>query len=118
MIDSHFSAQYGNGIVGPIQIDGPASLNYDVDLGPLLLTDYYHQTADEIVILTESAGPPASDNVLINGTNVNPTTGDGEYAVISLTPGKRHRLRLINTSKHSIQFLHGISVVIIPRRPD
>lgn len=62
------------------------------------MTDYYHQTADEIMVYTETHGPPASDNILINGTNKNPTTGDGEYATITLTPGKRHRLRLINTS--------------------
>lgn len=84
--------------MGPIQIDGPASLNYDIDLGPLLLTDYYYDSADNIVLYTETHAPPPSDNVLINGTNVHPTTGEGEYATITLTPGKRHRLRLINTS--------------------
>lgn len=98
-IDSHFSAQYGNGIVGPIHIDGPASLNYDIDLGPLVLTDYYHRTADDLILYTQNNGPPPSDNVLINGTNINPITGDGEYATIKLAPGKRHRLGLINTSE-------------------
>lgn len=63
-----------------------------------MLTDYYHQSADDIVLYTEANGPPASENVLINGTNVHPETGEGEYATIRLTPGKRHRLRLINTS--------------------
>ncbi|KAK2614816.1 hypothetical protein N8I77_001615 [Diaporthe amygdali] len=95
---SHFSAQYGNGIIGPIQIDGPASLPYDVDLGPMLLTDYYHESADNLVLYTETNGPPPSDNVLFNGHAVNPSTGDGEYGKLTLTPGKRHRLRLINTS--------------------
>lgn len=37
-----------------------------------------------------------------NGTNINPLTpGEGKYYNITLTPGKRHRLRLINTSKPS-----------------
>ncbi|KAK3689317.1 laccase [Podospora appendiculata] len=95
---SHFSAQYGNGVVGTIQINGPASLPYDIDLGPLALTDYYYRTADELVVFTENNGAPASDNVLFNGFAKHPTTGAGQYANITLTPGKRHRLRLINTS--------------------
>ncbi|KAK0612088.1 laccase [Immersiella caudata] len=95
---SHFSAQYGNGVVGTIQIDGPASLPYDIDLGVFPITDYYYAAADELVIFTANNGPPFSDNVLFNGTNVHPTTGAGNYAEVKLTPGKRHRLRLINTS--------------------
>ncbi|KAI3395873.1 hypothetical protein diail_810 [Diaporthe ilicicola] len=95
---SHFSAQLGNGIVGPIQIDGPASLPYDIDLGPILLTDYYHDSADNLVLFTETNGPPPSDNVLFNGHAVNPSTGDGKYHTVTITAGKRHRLRLINTS--------------------
>lgn len=64
--DSHFSAQYGNGAFGPIQIDGPASLPYDVDVGPLILSDYYYKTADEISsgMIANGGAPPASDNVL------------------------------------------------------
>ncbi|KAI7052522.1 hypothetical protein KC366_g98 [Hortaea werneckii] len=42
---SHFSAQYGDGVVGPIVIDGPATSNYDEDLGPMALTDWYYDTA-------------------------------------------------------------------------
>jgi len=95
---SHFSAQYSNGVVGTIQINGPASLPYEIDLGVLPLTDYYYAAADELVIFTRNNGPPLSDNVLINGTNVHPVTGAGKYAEVKLTPGKRHRLRLINTS--------------------
>lgn len=34
----------------------------------------------------------------INGSQPNPTTGVGSYHNISFTPGKRHRLRIINTS--------------------
>lgn len=95
---SHFSAQYGNGVVGTIQINGPASLPYDIDLGVFPLTDYYYQSADELVHLTMSQGAPFSNNVLFNGTGVHPTTGVGEYANVTMTPGKRHRLRIINTS--------------------
>jgi laccase len=34
---SHFSAQYGDGVLGPIIIHGPASANYDVDLGTVMV---------------------------------------------------------------------------------
>ena len=83
-------------------MNGPASSDYDIDLGPFVLSDYYHKTADELVIYTATNGAPPSDNVLFNGTTVDPDTGSGEYAKITLTSGKKHRLRLINTSKSSI----------------
>ncbi|KAK3348695.1 laccase [Lasiosphaeria hispida] len=95
---SHFSAQYGNGVVGTIQINGPASLPYEVDLGVFPVSDYYYKGADELVHFTMSNGAPFSDNVLFNGTGKHPVTGVGSYANVTLTPGKRHRLRLINTS--------------------
>ncbi|KAK5661604.1 hypothetical protein OQA88_9704 [Cercophora sp. LCS_1] len=95
---SHFSAQYGNGIVGTILINGPASLPYDIDLGVFPITDYYYKSADELVHDTMNGPPPPSDNVLFNGKGKHPITGAGEWANVTLTPGKRHRLRIINTS--------------------
>ncbi|KAK5633343.1 hypothetical protein RRF57_009057 [Xylaria bambusicola] len=96
---SHFSAQYGNGVFGPIVINGPASLPYDIDLGAYPINDYYLKTADELVVETQhTPAPPKSDNVLFNGTNINPAGSGGAYSRITLTPGKRHLLRLINTS--------------------
>ncbi|KAK1764472.1 laccase [Phialemonium atrogriseum] len=95
---SHFSAQYANGVVGNMVINGPASLPYDIDLGVFPISDYYYETADNLVEFTMNNGPPPSDNVLFNGTNIHPVTGAGKYARVKLTPGKRHRLRLINPS--------------------
>lgn len=37
--------QYGQGLLGPIIIDGPATENYDEDLGFFTLTDWYNITA-------------------------------------------------------------------------
>lgn len=37
---SHYSAQYGDGVVGPIVIAGPATSNYDVDLGAMPINDW------------------------------------------------------------------------------
>ncbi|KAK4448793.1 laccase [Podospora aff. communis PSN243] len=96
---SHFSSQYANGVVGTIQIDGPASLPYEEDLGVFPITDWYYGAADEIqhgLIPPPGAAPPA-DNVLFNGSHVNPA-GGGSYYRVKLKPGKRHRLRIINTS--------------------
>jgi laccase len=39
---SHFSAQYGDGVQGPIIIQGPASANYDVDLGTVMVRYIEH----------------------------------------------------------------------------
>jgi hypothetical protein len=95
---SHFSSQYGDGVVGPIVIYGPATANYDIDLGPLPITDWYYPTVAQIAAKTmhENASPPKADSALINGTMA--IGGAGSYARTTLTPGKRHRLRLVNTA--------------------
>ncbi|OCL02255.1 laccase-like multicopper oxidase [Glonium stellatum] len=99
---SHFSAQYGDGVVGTIQINGPATANYDIDLGTYPVTDWYYKTAFQTAAISQQSlqvggGPPPGDNILINGTNKN-ANGGGSYNRVTLTPGKKHRLRLINTS--------------------
>ncbi|KAK5658990.1 hypothetical protein OQA88_1076 [Cercophora sp. LCS_1] len=97
---SHFSSQYANGVVGTIQINGPASLNYDEDLGVFPITDWYYGAADEIQhsLIPVGTAPPPSDNVLFNGTNINPSGPGGQYARVKLKKDKRHLLRIINTS--------------------
>jgi FtsP/CotA-like multicopper oxidase with cupredoxin domain len=99
---SHFSAQYGDGVLGAIQINGPASANYDIDLGTYLVQDWYYSTVYQIEDITtqnlqSGQGPPPADNILINGTNKN-AAGGGRYNKVKLTKGKKHRLRLVNTS--------------------
>lgn len=85
---------------GSIHINGPASANYDIDLGVYPVSDYYYFTADQGVLITQkTAISPPSDNILFNGTNVNPKNpSEGKYDVVTLTPGSTHRLRLINPS--------------------
>ncbi|KAK4446663.1 laccase [Podospora aff. communis PSN243] len=96
---SHFSSQYANGIVGTIQFNGPHSLPYDEDLGVFPITDWYYGAADQIQhnLIPPGTFPPPSDNVLFNGSHVN-AGGGGQYARVKLKPGKRHLLRIINTS--------------------
>lgn len=98
---SHFSHQYGDGVLGAIQINGPATANYDIDLGPYTMMDWYYITAFQAGARAFNFGlggaPPTGDNILINGTNKN-AQGGGAYNRVTLTPGKKHRLRLINTA--------------------
>ena len=39
---SHYSAQYSAGIAGPLVVYGPKNADYDIDVGPVMLSDWYH----------------------------------------------------------------------------
>ncbi|TAQ85774.1 hypothetical protein B7494_g5914 [Chlorociboria aeruginascens] len=94
---SHHAVQYADGVLGPIVINGPATANYDVDLGPLPITDLYYLSAYDGALLASTA-PPIANNGLINGTMPNLTGTGGHYFNTTLTPGLRYRVRIINTS--------------------
>ncbi|KAI1111347.1 L559a mutant of Melanocarpus Albomyces laccase [Nemania sp. NC0429] len=123
---SHFSSQYANGVFGAIQINGPSSANYDIDLGPYPINDFYLASAEDIVEASQlGASGPTSANVLFNGTNINPSAGGGgAYSTINLTPGKVHLLRLYNPSaQHHYQVSivgHNLTVIetdLVPVEP-
>jgi FtsP/CotA-like multicopper oxidase with cupredoxin domain len=101
---SHFSLQYSNGLIGPLVVNGPSSANWDIDLGPLGVTDYYHTPAFTLYY-AERSHPGSADNALFNGLNTwNSTpTGPvvGQKYEMKFTPGKKHRIRLINMSTDS-----------------
>jgi FtsP/CotA-like multicopper oxidase with cupredoxin domain len=84
---SHYSDQYSDGAVGTIIINGPATSNYDTDLGTMTLSDWFYRTAFEVQATLAGAGP-AGDNVLINGTNVH-ANGSGSYHRNTITKGKK-----------------------------
>lgn len=51
-------------------IYGPKNANYDIDLGPVFITDWYHREYFDIVeeVMQPGGSPrPASDNNLISG---------------------------------------------------
>ncbi|KAK0940342.1 laccase, multicopper oxidase, benzenediol:oxygen oxidorectuctase [Friedmanniomyces endolithicus] len=112
---SHYSCQYGDGVIGPILIHGPATENYEIELGPLPVTDWYYQTVNYHASIAEHANalPPEADNGLINGTNKSPS--GGSYYVTSLTAGKKHRVRLMNTAvdNHFVVSLDGYQMTVI-----
>ncbi|KAM0322050.1 hypothetical protein ACHAQA_009793 [Verticillium albo-atrum] len=97
---SHFGLQAYQGIFGGIVINGPASANYDEDLGMVFLNDWDHQTVDELYASAQTSGPPMLDNGLINGTNVFGSDGDssqtGSRLNVSFTSGTSYRMRLVN----------------------
>lgn len=45
---SHFYVQAWDGVFGGIIINGPATANYDVDLGHVFLNDWYHVSETNI----------------------------------------------------------------------
>ncbi|KAI0371788.1 phenoloxidase [Pilatotrama ljubarskyi] len=95
---SHLSTQYCDGLRGPMVVYDPndphASL-YDVDNEDTVITlaDWYHVAAR-----LGPAFPPRSDATLINGRGRTSGTPNAELSVISVTPGKRYRFRLVSTS--------------------
>lgn len=88
-------------------IHGPSSANYDIDVEPLLITDWYHADAfsyfhEEI---TDHAHIPTG--TLLNGKGVyecDPTKDSrcvsppGERHTIPFEPGKKHKLRIISSA--------------------
>lgn len=97
---SHFALQAWEGILGGIIINGPATANYDYDLGNLMLLDWSHQTADELYDDAQLNGPVTMDTGLINGTNVYGTDGSttqtGYRYNTTFTSGSSYLLRLVN----------------------
>ncbi|CUS09849.1 unnamed protein product [Tuber aestivum] len=101
---SHFSLQYADGAAGALVINGPASANYDEDLGPILLGDWYHPTAFALWQNIPTDGPQPADNGLINGMNVfdcskltdTNCVGGGKRFHTEFKPGKKYLLRFIN----------------------
>ncbi|KAI1176520.1 multicopper oxidase [Nemania sp. FL0916] len=111
---SHFSAQYTAGAWGPMIIYGPRHARYDIDLGPVMVGDYYHGDYHDVADAAVSNSTdfnvyvPWSDNSLINGkNNYNCTMAPKDanatchfnagLAQFRFQPGKVHRLRLVNT---------------------
>ena len=107
---SHASAQYIDGIFGAMVIYGPTESDYDIDLGPVVLNDYFHQPYYEIISAVYHKPPEflPGANTLINGrmpydcsldAGASSTGCDSNapYSTFNLQPGKIHRLRLVNT---------------------
>ncbi|KAK2598057.1 hypothetical protein QQS21_005834 [Conoideocrella luteorostrata] len=97
---SHIGLQAWDGVFGGIIINGPATGTYQEDLGMLFLTDWGHQTMQELYSTAERSGPPRLNNGLINGTNVFVVNGTttGTRFKLSFKFGMSYRLRLVNAA--------------------
>jgi len=103
---SHYGSQYASGLVGPLVIYGPNNTAYDEDLGPVMISDWYHEYYETVIDALLQPLPavniPMSDNNLINGKNS--FNGNGApMASFNFTSGKTYRLRLINPSAAAVQ---------------
>ncbi len=61
-----------------------------------MLSDWLHQTTDELYSIASSGAPPTANNGLINGLNV--YEDGGSRFQTSFQTGKSYRLRLVNTA--------------------
>lgn len=96
-------------------IYGPTNINSDIDIGPVMLSDWYrndYQTNNRGLMRPVSQGGlinPLVNSNLINGkmrfpcdkTKLSCTTAD--YSVFKFTSGKNHLLRLMNTGSNAVQ---------------
>ncbi|CAM1508905.1 Fc.00g026440.m01.CDS01 [Cosmosporella sp. VM-42] len=129
---SHFSLQYADGLAGALKINGPTSMNYDVDLGPVLITDNFHKTAFSQVMLEYMGRPPAPDSMLMNGNGTyyccpdldDNCVGKSKLTTFNLKAGNTYKMSLVNTgtSTHTTFWIdnHNFSVVatdFVPIKP-
>ncbi|TVY39689.1 Laccase [Lachnellula subtilissima] len=103
---SHFSLQYGDGLLGPMIINGPATSDYDEDLGALFLSDWSHTPVSKLWDSAKLGAPPTLETGLINGTNTFDCTdstdancvGGGKKFEATFEAGKKYRFRIINSA--------------------
>lgn len=109
-------------------IHGPYTGAYDIDLGPVLISDWYHQSYFDLVEqvmapASEGLLPPVSNNNLINGKMNYPCANATGYTCtpnagvskFNFQSGKKHLLRLINAGAEGIQkfSIDGYTLTII-----
>ncbi|KAL1392058.1 Cupredoxin [Phyllosticta capitalensis] len=128
---SHYSSQFLGGAFGPMIIHGPDDSDYDTDLGPVLINDWYHTDYYELVEQVMAGGAPKSNNNLIQGRMNYPCanttakcTPNAGISKFTFQSGKRHRLRLINGSGEGLQKFaidgHKLTVIandFVPVKP-
>ncbi|KAK8193583.1 multicopper like protein [Phyllosticta capitalensis] len=110
---SHYSIQYSDGVAGALRIHGPDSANWDEEWKPLIMTDWFHDSAFELFSQELDASvpgttilPPIGDSILLNGhghydcslSNDKKMCAPGyeSYYENTFEAGKRYLIHLIN----------------------
>lgn len=107
---SHYSVQYADGAAGPMTIHGPSSADWDEAINPpLIMTDWYHNTAFKVVSGDNAGGK----DILLNGRgDITKFTGGATKNTTVIKPAlnitfesprpgqgcKKYLIRVINTS--------------------
>ncbi|KAF2257739.1 laccase-1 precursor [Lojkania enalia] len=119
---SHYSAQYSGGAHGPLVIYGPKHVEYDIDIGPVIVEDWFHADYYSLVNRTMNGQAPPSNNNLINGkmnypcaNTTLPCTPNAGVSKFKFESGKKHLLRLINAGAEGTQkfSIDGHSLTIV-----
>ena len=92
-------------------IYGPKHAEYDIDIGPIIVEDWFHADYFSLVNTTMHASKfPSSNNNLINGrmnypcaNTTLPCTANAGVSKFKFQSGKKHLLRLINSGAEGIQ---------------
>lgn len=127
---AHFSAQYTAGVVGPMVIYGPSQVEYDVDVPPILVSDWYHVPYHQLVsqavqvnVTDPSVTRPHAVSNLVGGLGVYPCEDvangtncfGGSYSSFEFIPGTRYRFRLVNTGSAAFEQIsideHNMTVI-------
>lgn len=105
---SHALSQYGGGIRGPIIIHGPATANYDYDMGTVMVDEVFSQTIFQMAWnIARLRGPlPPAVNYMLNGKNKAIDGSAGTPATWTVAPGKKHLFRIINSSAQASYVIH------------
>lgn len=128
---SHQAAQYSQGLMGPIVVHGPSEYaDFDVDLGPVIINDWYHDYYTDIEHqIMQPAAPgappprPISQSNLVGGAG---RFGDSAvpYTSWKVEAGKKYKMRLVNTGSTGFETIsidnHKLKVIandFIPVQP-
>lgn len=113
--------------------NGPATANYDEDLGVLFLDDWSHKSVFSLWYTARQGAPPALENGLINGTNTYDCGSSGDSTCTgtlgakyetAFQPGKKYLIRVVNVATDGhFQFSidgHKLTVIatdLVPIKP-
>lgn len=91
------------GLSGLMKINGPTSMNYDVDLGPVMLSDWYHENPFALFEIALLGVDPNTDSTLLQGQGVycDSQACSGSYYEINFQEGTTYKLSVVNGGSSS-----------------